>query len=71
MNHYQDYILYPGLIDSIFQSGLALILEQLIETSKKEAVNKTIIPYYVEKLTFNYRESENCGAIQNQKLRTM
>ena len=55
---YQAYILYPGLIDSIFQSGLALILDQLIETSKKEAVNKTIIPYYVEKLTFNYRESE-------------
>lgn len=55
---YQDYILYPGLIDSIFQSGLVLILDQLIETSKKEAVNKTIIPYYVENLTFNYRESE-------------
>lgn len=55
--HYKDYILYPGVIDCIFQSGLALILEQLIATSKTEAVNKTIIPYFIEKLTFNYKES--------------
>lgn len=55
---YQEFIIYPGVIDSIFQSGLVLILEQLIKVSEKEAVNKTIIPYYVEKIAFNYYKAE-------------
>lgn len=56
--HYKDFILYPGVIDSVIQSGLVLILDELREISKKEAVNKTIIPYYVEKMTFNYYDSK-------------
>lgn len=56
--HYKDYIIYPGIIDCMFQSGLALILEQLIATARTEAVNKTIIPYFIEKLTFNHRQFE-------------
>ncbi len=55
--HYKDYILYPGVIDSIFQSGLALILDQLIQTAKGTR-NKTIIPYSIEKLKFHYIKAE-------------
>ena len=57
--HFKDYVLYPGTIDSIFQTGIALVLEKLKErTNVNEEGNKTVIPYYLEKLTFNYRESD-------------
>lgn len=57
--HYKDYILYPGVIDSIFQTGIAMVLEQLKEaTNVEEGENRTVIPYYMEKLTYNYRKSE-------------
>lgn len=57
--YFKDYVLYPGTIDSIFQTGIALVLEKLKErTNVNEDGNKTVIPYYLEKLTFNYRESE-------------
>ncbi|SES73464.1 type I polyketide synthase [[Clostridium] polysaccharolyticum] len=66
---YKDYILYPGVIDSIFQSGLALILDELLETSKKESVNKTIIPYYIEKLTFYYKEANRLWCHTKSEIR--
>ncbi|MFJ7837990.1 SDR family NAD(P)-dependent oxidoreductase [Lysinibacillus sphaericus] len=57
--YFKDYVLYPGTIDSIFQTGIALVLEKLKErTNVNEDGNKTVIPYYLEKLTFNYRESD-------------
>ncbi len=58
--YFKDYVLYPGTIDSIFQTGIALVLEKLKERTNvnEEEGNKTVIPYYLEKLTFNYRESD-------------
>lgn len=57
--YFKDYVLYPGTIDSIFQTGIALVLEKLKErTNVNEDGNKTVIPYYLEKLTYNYRESD-------------
>lgn len=53
------YVLYPGTIDSIFQTGLTVILEQL-KNEHPELLqnNATIIPYYIEKLIFNYRKTD-------------
>lgn len=58
--YFKDYVLYPGTIDSIFQTGIALVLEKLKERTNvnEEEANKTVIPYYLEKLTFNYKESD-------------
>lgn len=57
--YYKDYILYPGTIDSIFQTGIALVLDALrASTNVEDGTNKTVIPYYMEKLTYNYRESD-------------
>jgi acyl transferase domain-containing protein/acyl carrier protein len=57
--YFKDYVLYPGTIDSIFQTAIALVIEKLKErTNVIEDANKTVIPYYLEKLTFNYRESD-------------
>jgi acyl carrier protein len=44
------YIMYPGIIDSIFQTMLCNIMEE----AKKTAGNKTMIPYYIEEITYNY-----------------
>ncbi|PRT34002.1 type I polyketide synthase [Bacillus wiedmannii] len=56
--YFEDYVLYPGTIDSIFQTAIALVIEKLKEsTNVIEDTNKTVIPYYLEKLTYNFRES--------------
>lgn len=55
--YYYDYILYPGIIDSIFQTGFAFVLEKINEnTSLYEEGKKTVIPYYLEKFTYNFME---------------
>lgn len=68
--HFKDYVLYPGTIDSILQTGIALVLEKLKErTNVNEEGNKTVIPYYLEKLTFNYRESDQLWCYSKSSLK--
>ncbi len=57
--YFKEYVLYPGTIDSIFQTGIANVVDQLIETTSENGeFNKTVIPYYMEKITYNYKESK-------------
>ncbi len=68
--HFKDYVLYPGTVDSILQTGIALVLEKLKErTNVNEEGNKTVIPYYLEKLTFNYRESDQLWCYSKSSLK--
>lgn len=56
------YELYPGVIDSIIQSGLNAVLEELWNKyggKGDKGEIRTTIPYYMEKLTYNYRPSKN------------
>lgn len=55
------YVLYPGVIDSIIQSGLNAVLDELYNTYGENTPDhiRTTIPYYIEKLTYNYRQSNN------------
>lgn len=55
------YVLYPGVIDSIIQSGINAVLDDLYDTysDNDKGEIKTTIPYYMEKLTYNYRPSNN------------
>lgn len=53
------YELYPGIIDSIFQTGLSVVFDTLIEQYDYKENKQTIIPYYMGKITYNYRKSDN------------
>lgn len=54
-----EYILYPGVIDSIFQATIALAFEKLVEQGdQKPGVVITAIPYFIGKLTYQYKPSE-------------
>lgn len=53
------YELYPGIIDSIFQTGLSIVFDELIAKYNYKESKQTIIPYYMGKLTYNYRKSKN------------
>lgn len=55
--YYNEYNLYPGMIDSVFQTGFLAILEQLLAATNDDT-SKTVIPYFIEKITYNYRESD-------------
>ena len=65
------YTLYPGMLDSIFQTGLCAIYDELNEKNKDVADNnrKTVIPYYIEKIEFNYISFKNLWCRLNSELK--
>ncbi len=64
------YVLYPGMLDSVFQSSLCVVYEELNEINKKSASNekKTVIPYYIESLEFNYIPFKNLWCVSTASI---
>ena len=53
-----EYVLYPGTIDSILQTGFAFIEEKMRNEGIFKDRDVTVIPYYLERFTYNYRPSD-------------
>lgn len=53
------YELYPGVIDSILQTLFCGVLEELVKNNREIGGEKTIIPYYIGRLEYNYVASNN------------
>lgn len=53
-----QYVMYPGIIDCLFQTILCVVYKDL-QDKGVEKNNKTIIPYFLGSITYNYRESDN------------
>lgn len=56
-----NYDLYPGIIDSIFQSATAIHVSELenkLKEKSSEDLIKTIIPISLLKLTYHFRETK-------------
>jgi len=54
----EKYILYPGTIDSIFQTGTLLEVTRRQEKDKlvvDSVIEETMIPYFLEEFTYNYK----------------
>lgn len=56
----KDYVMYPGTIDSIFQTGIYKEVAKRLQGTELVVTDKdeNMIPYYMEELTYNYEESE-------------
>ena len=64
------YTIYPGMLDSIFQTGLCVIYDELNERNN-QSLNKgkmTVIPYYMESLEFNYIPFKNIWCKTTSKI---
>lgn len=48
----EDYLIYPGVVDSVFHSMLCVSLADGFSFEGK----KTVIPYFITQFGFNYRE---------------
>lgn len=53
------YVMYPGVIDSIFQTMLTVVFKDFEAVEDNRSGNKTTIPYYFGSITYHYRESKN------------
>lgn len=51
------YTLYPGIIDSILQTAFFVVPDGIYVDEKDKKNNKIMIPYYLGKVMYNYRES--------------
>lgn len=52
------YTIYPGMFDSILQTEFCVIFEEFVKNSNDKS-KRTIIPYYIESVEFNYRKFTN------------
>lgn len=52
------YTIYPGMLDSILQTEFCVIFEEFVKNSNDKS-KRTIIPYYIESVEFNYRKFTN------------
>lgn len=54
-----SYILYPGVIDSIFQSAISISeLTNIMESKNEEGTVRTMIPFSISKLKYYYRPAQ-------------
>lgn len=53
------YEVYPGVIDSIFQTMLCVVFEEFDSDENNRKGNRTTIPYYFDSITYNYKEYKN------------
>jgi acyl transferase domain-containing protein/acyl-CoA synthetase (AMP-forming)/AMP-acid ligase II/NADP-dependent 3-hydroxy acid dehydrogenase YdfG/acyl carrier protein len=63
--HKEDYVIYPGVIDSIFHTMLSIILEAGYVAVDKENNWETMIPYFVSGISYNYLASDNLWCSSN------
>ncbi len=61
----EDYVVYPGVIDSIFHTMLSIILEAGYVAVDKENNWETMIPYFVSGISYNYLTSDNLWCSSN------
>jgi acyl transferase domain-containing protein/acyl-CoA synthetase (AMP-forming)/AMP-acid ligase II len=57
-----QYVLYPGVIDSIFQSVIVIMTSELTQKmadQKQGNIIRTMIPISISKLTYHYRQAQN------------
>lgn len=54
---YESYEVYPGVVDSVLQTQLCTLLDDLNRRNegKPDSEKKTIIPYYLGNVSYNYR----------------
>lgn len=65
------YELYPGVIDSVLQTQICALLDEIKEKNDRsdEKSKKTSIPYYLGSIKYNYRESNDLWVHGNTELR--
>lgn len=56
--NYNSYDIYPGIIDSVLQTQLCTLFEDLNRRNEGKSLEdkKTIIPYYLGNVVFTYRD---------------
>lgn len=69
--NYDMYDIYPGVLDSILQTQLCTLLEQLNTRNdgKKEDERETLIPYYIGSFTFYYTSFDELWVCGESSLR--
>ncbi|NLL73442.1 MAG: SDR family NAD(P)-dependent oxidoreductase [Clostridiales bacterium] len=63
-----NYIIYPGTIDSVFQTGTLSEVTKRVEESNgviADEINETIIPYFMSEFTYNYRDVKEIQSYVN------
>ncbi|MFA9421933.1 MAG: SDR family NAD(P)-dependent oxidoreductase [Sedimentibacter sp.] len=61
----EKYVIYPGVIDSIFHTMLSIILEAGYVSVEKENNWETMIPYFVSGISYNYLNSDKLWCNSN------
>lgn len=56
LKYEEDYIIYPGIIDSVFHTMMCIILKDGFRFSDGEDL--TLIPYFISRISYNYRDSD-------------
>lgn len=56
LKYEEDYIIYPGIIDSVFHTMLCIILQDGFTFDGSRDI--TLIPYYISRISYNYVESD-------------
>lgn len=68
----ENYVIYPGVIDSVFHTMLCMVLESaLLTLGRKET--ETMIPYFIGEFSYDYRNFDNLWVntlahIENQSI---
>ncbi|MEZ3422397.1 MAG: SDR family NAD(P)-dependent oxidoreductase [Lachnospiraceae bacterium] len=61
------YILYPGMLDSVFQTLVCVIFEEFVN-KKSENFKRTVIPYYIDSFEYNYCKFDNLWCRTNSRI---
>ncbi len=61
------YILYPGMLDSVFQTLVRVIFEEFVN-KKSENFKRTVIPYYIDSFEYNYCKFNNLWCRTNSRI---
>lgn len=56
LKYEEDYIIYPGIIDSVFHTMLCVILKDGFSFFGRRDL--ALIPYFISRISYNYRESD-------------
>ncbi|MCR5730422.1 MAG: SDR family NAD(P)-dependent oxidoreductase, partial [Ruminococcus sp.] len=62
------YTIYPGMLDSILQTEFCVIFEEFVKNSSDNS-KRTVIPYYIESVEFNYRQFNNLWCRTTSKMK--
>jgi len=63
----KNYEMYPGIIDSILQTMLCVVIEEYNKNETEKTKRKTIIPYSIGKIAYNYVKSDKLWCLVKAK----